>query len=111
MFDLDHRAALIAFEGAALMAGLGLLSFALADLFPPVRRRLFGSSFSSSLLRFSLIVLILNGTIATIDHWHPNPLAVFEIAGLLGVLGVLGLVLTQLIPSLRRHSGRWPPSM
>src|SRR5215471_14664725 len=99
MLDLEHPP-LIATEGAALMAGFWLLGFALGELFPVLRRFL-----RSSFLWFGLIMLVMAGTFATIDRWHPNPLA------LLGVLGVLGLVLTRMIPSLRRRSGRWPPSM
>src|SRR5262252_6035883 len=110
MFDLEHPP-LIAIEGAALMTGFWLLSFALADLFPLLRRFLLSRSLGSSFLRFSLIMLVVAGSVATIDRWHPNPLAALEIAGLLGALGILGLVLTQLIPSLRNRTGRWPPSM
>jgi|SRR5215813_9316774 len=103
MLDLEHPP-LIATEGAALMAGFWLLALALGELFPVLRRFL-----RSSFLWFGLIMLVMAGTFATIDRWHPNPLAVLEVAGLLGALGVLGLVLTRVIPSLRRRSGRWPP--
>jgi|SRR5215472_1052676 len=103
MFDLEHPPP-IAIEGAALMTGFWLLGLALGELFPVLRRLL-----RSSFFWFGLTTLVVAGAVATIDRWHPNPLAVLEIAGLLGVLGVLGLVLTQVIPSLRRRSGRWPP--
>jgi len=106
MSDLDPRAVLIAIEAAALMVGLSLLSFALTALFPLLRRFL-----SNSFVRFSLTTLVLAGAVATIDRWHPNPLAVLEVAALLGALGMLGIVLTQLIPSLRHPAAKWPPLM
>src|SRR5215813_13758994 len=102
MFDLASAA--VATEVAALMTGFWLLGLALGELFPVLRRFL-----RSSFFWFGLIMLVMAGTFATIDRWHPNPLAVLEIAGLVGVLGILGLVLTQVIPSLRRRRGRWPP--
>jgi hypothetical protein len=108
MFDLEH-APLIAIAGAALMTGFWLLGLALGELFPVLRRFLVRSLLRFSLLRFSLIMVLI-GAVVTIDRWHPIALAVLEIGGLLGVLGVLGLVLTQVIPSLRRRSGRWPPA-
>ena len=101
---LDLESALVAIEAGALMAGLSLLGFGLGELFPVLRR-----SLRSSFFWFSVSMLVIPGAVATIDRWHPNPLAVLVIAGLLGVLGVLGLVLTQVIPPLRRRSGRWPP--
>jgi len=101
---LDLESALVAIEAGALMAGLSLLGFGLGELFPVLRR-----SLRSSFFWFSVSMLVIPGAVAAIDRWHPNPLAVLEIAGLLGVLGVLGLVLTQVIPPLRRRSGRWPP--
>jgi len=110
MFDLDHRAALIGIEVGALMTGSSLLTLALTELFP-LLRRLLRRLLSSNLLRFSLTTLVIAGAVATIDRWQPNPLAVLEIAALLGALGILGLVLTQLIPSLRHRTGRWPRSM
>jgi hypothetical protein len=105
MFDLGHPPP-IAIEAAALMVGVLLMSFALTGLFPWLRR-----FFSASrLIPFSAYTLILLGGVATIERWHPDPLAVLEIAGLLGGLGIFGLVLSQLIPSLRQRTGQGPSS-
>lgn len=100
MFDLFHPPP-IAIEAGALMTGVSLINFALTGLFPRWRR-FFNAS---RLLPFSY-TLILAGAVFTIERWHPDPLAVVEIAGLLGGLGIFGLVLTQLIPSLRRRAGQ-----
>ena len=113
MFDLAHPPPVV-IEATALLIGVNLINFALTGLFPrwrrffiaglfPRRRRFF---IASRLLQFSAYNLILVGAVVTIERWHPDPLAVLEIAGLLGGLGIFGIVLSQVRESLRRRTGQ-----
>ena len=126
---LDGPSAIFAIEVGALMVGVNLMNFALTGLFPRWRRffsrffiasrllpfsantprwRRFFSRFvnASRLIPFIVYNLILVGAVVTDERWHPDPLAVLEIAGLFGGLGIFGIVLTILIPSLRRRAGQ-----
>ena len=113
MFDLAHPPPVV-IEATALLIGVNLINFALTGLFPrwrrffiaglfPRRRRFF---IASRLLQFSAVTLIGVGAVVTIERWHPDPLAVLEIAGLLGGLGIFGIVLSQVRESLRRRTGQ-----
>jgi hypothetical protein len=101
MLDLAQPPPIV-IEATALWVGVNLINFALTGLFPRWRRFFI----ASRLVPFSANTLILVGALVTLERWHPDPLAVLEIAGLFGGLGIFGIVLAPLIPSLRRRTGQ-----